>query len=330
MQPSDAVRRPWIPKILALPIGIIAPLVGLIALVVRCTVRDATIPASTIYYASPLPVIGLLFLVGGGCWWDLRNRRSALLCWGIAIGCLIGILCFGIAYGGPVAATQTPAYRFLFWNTSKGKGGWPRLFRRIRSVDPDIIAIVEACGDGSLSRHPWEAEFPDYELTAINEQMLLACRGKVKSQRVVSLDTMGKLKHCRVEMADGVTLNVLLVDIKSDPFKSRRYAMRALCDYVRSLGAQPCIIAGDFNTPIDSVFFAPLLEMCTHAVEQCARGYAATWPVPLPVLQIDHVLGNRGIAFHACHLESSIGSDHRMIICDVSLADPPQATAINR
>ncbi len=53
----------------------------------RWTVRDAWVPASTIYYAFPLPVIALMCGFSATVWWMVRRRLMAMLASGATLGC---------------------------------------------------------------------------------------------------------------------------------------------------------------------------------------------------------------------------------------------------
>jgi len=79
---------------------------------------------------------------------------------------------------------------------------------------------------------------------------------------------------------------------------------------------------GDFNTPVDSVFVAPLAERLTNAFQARGNGYYVTWPVPLPVLSLDQVWASREVELRDCELGWTWRSDHRPVV--VTLARSSQ------
>lgn len=143
--------------------------------------------------------------------------------------------------------------------------------------------------------------------------MVLLARGAVIAKAMGDLGRGGKYGHYEVHLA-GRTLDVLLVDIASNPFRSRREAMARLVDLIDRLADRPLIVMGDFNTPVDSVFVAPLAERLANAFEACGNGYNVTWPVPIPVLSLDQVWASPQVKLGACELPWTLRSDHRPVV----------------
>ena len=91
----------------------------------------------------------------------------------------------------------------------------------------------------------------------------------------------------------------------------------------------PTIIVGDFNTPVDSVFLNPIRQTYRHAFEVAGTGYLATWPIPAPVIAIDHCWVSKHIDVTACRIKWALHSDHRPIVTDLSINSKPLASNIN-
>ena len=79
---------------------------------------------------------------------------------------------------------------------------------------------------------------------------------------------------------------------------------------------------GDFNTPDDSILMEPLHAHCQLAFRERGSGYAATWPMPLPVLTLDQVWINSQVTVAKSEYGWSLDSDHRPAICHLSLDAP--------
>ncbi len=83
----------------------------------------------------------------------------------------------------------------------------------------------------------------------------------------------------------------------------------------------PFILAGDFNTPPDSVFMDLLRETGSNAFEQSGEGFRETWPVFAPLLTLDQIWGNRQIKWHRCRQLWSLRSDHRPVVAEFEILD---------
>jgi endonuclease/exonuclease/phosphatase family metal-dependent hydrolase len=81
------------------------------------------------------------------------------------------------------------------------------------------------------------------------------------------------------------------------------------------------VLMGDFNTPSDSVHFDSLRQGFQNAFETGGNGNAATWPVPLPVLAIDHIWTNRLVRVHSARHAGSVQSDHKAVFAELSFSE---------
>jgi endonuclease/exonuclease/phosphatase family metal-dependent hydrolase len=200
----------------------------------------------------------------------------------------------------------------MFWNLSSGRRGWSRVVTTLKSQSPDVIGLVELDGSDSDVTDRWHDAFPGYELTDAHGSMLLLSKGRIVEVSSGSLGQGGRYKHAIVEATSGV-LHVFIVDIKSDPLMPRRKPLEKLAEITSALGNQPTIVMGDFNTPGDSVHFDALRRTFDNAFESHGSGYAPTWPMPVPVLQLDHIWVNRQVEVLHCQAEWTLSSDHRPV-----------------
>ncbi len=159
----------------------------------------------------------------------------------------------------------------------------------------------------------WRTNFPDHNVVGPQQGMLFFARGKVTSHEFGLLGEGGKYARFEVQR-DGRAVNVLLVDIKSNPFRSRREAFEHLVDLVDMYAGKPLMLMGDFNTPVDSVFMSGLESRLHHAFHTCGKGYDSTWPVPIPLLSLDHVWVSPDLPLHSCRLPWTWRSDHKPVL----------------
>ena len=81
----------------------------------------------------------------------------------------------------------------------------------------------------------------------------------------------------------------------------------------------PLVVAGDLNADRDHAAFRALLEAgLRDAHDSLGRGLARTWPAPLPVLHLDHVLV-RGLTPVDVAEVRVPGSDHLAVMAEVAV-----------
>jgi vancomycin resistance protein VanJ len=111
----------------------------------------------------------------------------------------------------------------------------------------------------------------------------------------------------------------LFVDLQPNPLRSRRPAFEALDRLVEAHAGERIVLMGDFNTPGDSRHWHGLRKHLMHAFESAGNGLADTWPLPFPVLGLDHVWTSTSIRIAACRQPWWWLSDHRPVIADIEL-----------
>lgn len=291
----------------AAPVAVVS-LVTL-SVLVRLTFRDRIPLLATVFYGLP-PVVGaLLVLVAAGGWF-LQKRRKAALAAGAGALFLVAWQ-LGISWFRHEPAKGE--IRLLLWNTKNGSRGWDRIAARAASYDPDVVCLVEAQKLGT----ELEGALPGHEWRKLKDGMVAGFRGRILETEPVDLDGGGGAMVVRGTLG-GRALTVVVVDIGSNPLRHRRRAfevLEALLDRVR-----PDLVAGDFNTTRDSAFFDPWRKRRVHAFEASGDGLDLTWPMPFPVLSIDHAWCGPRLLPRACRHEGSWASDHRAVVADLAWA----------
>jgi len=291
---------------------------GGIGLAVDLTVRDGVPLASSVFYALPLPLVSALILAAGLLWLGNRRRR-------IAVGCaLAALLTAGLWAREAFHAHECPPGRdgvlVMMWNTARGFGGWSAVAERVASFDADIVGLVEAGGSGDDRRAFWKKFFPGYEVQLHGGGLVILARGHILEHRTLRLDGSSSCGEVWIEIA-GRRVRVLLVDAVVRPFSDRSEMLATVFDLARTSPDVPTIVMGDFNTPVDSVWFENARRDFVQAFEQAGDGLMATWPVPLPVMAIDHVWVSRQTKVLCAYLGWTWASDHRPVLARVSLGD---------
>jgi len=327
-------RRSWQRGLMCLLL--VSSLFWLVAVSVRLSCRDVSpwMICTTLYYATPGP---LLFLAALGQAWgyQLARHSRGAACW--LLLAMILPQCAGSdpalhvrsglntqnrtqSAGDSTATASVPdRFRLLFWNISHLDAGLPALAAEMRANQADVIALVEAGPATPAQRERWQQEFPEYELTFLGAEMLLLVKqGSAGEIRAHELPFNSRYREVELTIHDQ-TLTLLLVDIYGRPTLSRRTQLQELAEAFPRLQNQPVLVAGDFNTPRDSLLFQPFHPFVRNAFDEVGDGYAPTWPLPLPVLTLDQVWGNAGVCFHSYQAGWSPLSDHRSLLVEFSL-----------
>jgi endonuclease/exonuclease/phosphatase family metal-dependent hydrolase len=103
------------------------------------------------------------------------------------------------------------------------------------------------------------------------------------------------------------------VDVASNPLRDRSPAFAMVEETMAPYVAGPLVVVGDFDTPRESVRFDSWRGPLVHAFEAAGSGWAPTWPVPLPVLALDHVWLSRSLTVRSCEHLWTTRSDHRPV-----------------
>jgi vancomycin resistance protein VanJ len=248
-----------------------------------------------------------------------QTRSSRLLCGALALLILTGGMWLatdwdwrGDASDADATTKDARPIRLLIWNTSRGRGGWENVAAEIRKHDPDVICLVEAGAYSAEMRAMWEAFFPEHKVSMLGGSIVCIVRGTAGECTPVDLTPDSGLRLLPVEVR-GQSFHCAIVDIESSIFNVRQRPLMRLADSLDDV-AGPIIVAGDFNTPSDSVHFARLNENYSSAWNEIGHSYSGTWPVPLPLMDLDQVWYNESVAMRSFNLGWSSASDHRPVI----------------
>lgn len=290
-----------------------------VSILIRLTFRDAVPLFATVYYALPPAIGALLLAAAAGIWLLLGRFKSAA---GV-LGAVLAMAAWQAQISWHVHDDASGDLKVLSWNTQRGLQGWDRLGGEIGAVQADVVCLIEA--QEAEERLP--RMLPGYVWCWFPEGLGAGIRGTLVESEYVDFGADGRAAVVKA-VVQGRPLILLLVDLEPDPFNPRRRGFQRLDD-LRSR-VQPDLIAGDFNTPRDSVFFRPWRRGLRHAFEAAGNGADLTWPMPYPVLSIDHVWCGPRLFPRACRHEGSDASDHRAVVAELDWAAETMAEDAGR
>ena len=294
---------------------------ALAGLVVRLTAADAFRPLAWAFYAASVPVLAVLTVAALVCWafskgLRLTFKRAAL---GFGIGVVLAL--YAAMFLFPDALFDNRP-RVVTWNVARGALGWEGVAASLDKHDPSLAILVESDDDAGAevpgeggSTAFWKERFPDHFVARPGGAITVLSRGPLGRSQFTRLPGGGSLVVTSGKLG-GERVVLVAVDLPADPLADRGAPLREIAAVAEALAAdRPVIVAGDFNTPPDSVHFAALRRAgFVHAFEEYGRGYAATWPIPAPVLHLDHVWLSPGFDVGEAWHGWTAHSDHRPVL----------------
>lgn len=269
--------------------------------------------------------IPALFCVALGLVWLLTTRRSpsGYLVFLVGIGvsaAFLKAICIDFAWNAP-RPSREDSLRFVYWNAARGKLGIDRIAASLAADRPDICLLSESPKGEDLERVA-EAVIESGHSERVSSLALIS-RFPIRSQERIPLEK-GRLVFWQLELDRG-PLGLLAVDLKSNPFVNRAVPLKQISDWLDLQNLDyPTIVAGDFNTPRDSVHFYGIRKNYSHPYENVGRGWPYTWPFPLPLWSVDHIWVSHEIAPVSYGLKPTSCSDHLKQVLDFTLPTIPR------
>ncbi|MCA9441853.1 MAG: endonuclease/exonuclease/phosphatase family protein [Candidatus Omnitrophica bacterium] len=276
--------------------------------------KDRFLPLNFLYYIPPLLCFFsgcVAFFTMGRAWKWLR--WTVLL---IAILALAKSLVLDFEYHSRGEPT-TESIRFVQWNVSAGRFGTELLVDRLRSNRPDLILLSEAP--------------PDMESLKISRALFrngywfrsdgMALLSRFPIEVLERLDLPDGRGWAATVKTGARSFDLVAIDLRANLFVSRQPDLEFLSDWVVNRETdRPLIVAGDFNTPRDSVHFQGLRKNLQHAYETSGHGWPYSWPFPVPLIQTDHMWCSEGIEPIDHRYDFTLGSDHLPQVFDFKIS----------
>ena len=290
-------------------------LVLICGLCLHLTIRDRMDSLAVVFYALPLPVLGVLALAL--CAWE-KWRIAALLTALLVSGLWVSrSWCWNER--GPAAAGATE-FRALYWNLGRPKAPSNDLIQLVKRLQPDVVGCGEP-GPGFMQHGTaYEEALPGYTCHLMPRGLFLLSRWPVKMVQRGKLDSLGAFACFDVDAPQG-SVRLVLVDVWADPLLPRRRSLEESLAYAE--GKPRSIVMGDFNTPAESVWFAPYRQQMQDSFEAAGRGFRETWFWRLPVLSLDHVWASKDWRVAEAGKLHCWSSDHSALFVRLAQALPP-------
>jgi hypothetical protein len=216
---------------------------------------------------------------------------------------------WGLFRSKPIATTD---FVLVHWNaTWPGKGmDLPMAYRAIESTNADMVVVTEP---GTFGWGPagqafvagWPHVIRSTGLVLLSRYPLLEVVPILDSEQV-------SLVKARVRI-DGVERSIWIVDLPSDPRRSRKQVFKKLLAGADAKGlSAPDIVVGDFNVTRHSHALASAFPGYRNAFDESGSGWSGTYPRTWPLWQIDQVLIGPGLSARLYEVINPGTGYHRM------------------
>lgn len=259
---------------------------------------------------------------------------------------LAGILCYDATWGGGMQPRGTAeTLTLLSFNTHYALGS--EVAKLCEQYDVDVLVLQEN-RPGAGNREAFAAELPSYKffrsdggnaecgvhsaltnVTGIRSDLLQEETVRV-SGPLTDFRTFGvtaQLKSGPLRVVNVHTIKPFqfarrprhFVSLLMHLMRRHRVEHDRLVSWLDESGSHrvPTLLAGDFNAPGNG--YNLRFEDFKNAQRECGQGLHLTFPAGLPILGIDHVLGNKHIRFQACEILNTGISDHRAMLVTFSI-----------
>lgn len=294
-----------------------ASLLVALGLLLRLGLKDRIPALAVLSYLLQFPVLaGVCALTGALTFRSFRRRAS--LAWLGAAGVMLA-LWWGTRGVWHPCGDAGGDFQVLEWNTAHGFTGWPGIVKEIGRADAQMVALVEADAAPIDTERFWREHFPGYAVRSPGRGMVLMVKGEIAGGALQEFGLKSRLAVFEVRLG-GQALRVLLVDLEANTLSKRRPLVEKVAAVASEPYPGPTLIAGDFNTPADSVWLEALRRGHREAFETAGRGILATWPVPLPLLQLDQIWVSGGLTPVCAGKRLTWRSDHAPVWADVAFS----------
>ncbi len=263
--------------------------IGLVLLLINhFIIKDTFYISGIFFYAFPLPLIILGFLILGFTY--IKKRKYALVIFFTII--VLSLFAYKHYYKSYESAEiLEPTKSILYWNVAKHKSNnWPILADVLKNRSIDIIILLEAKELSQKQSANLKTTLPNYQTLYLRGNMFIAVKGQIEHVEYIGENTMNLKNDFRINLVEykinTTKFRLAAIDIFARPEVRRKSAMNNIIEY--SIKNKVDLIIGDFNTPYESVYF-DRYKNDYNSFRDYQKGFTFTWPSILPLLEIDQV-----------------------------------------
>ncbi len=224
-------------------------------------------------------------------------------------------------------ASASPTVRLLLSNVYSGNGNIGALVDLITTENADVVFLQELTGRRSEALTPLRETYT-YSLNIPRDDnfgIAVLSKHPFASARVIESPPFGFPTLVVQLTVDSVMMTFVtthpIPPLGKSGFDGRNEQLASIAELINSIGG-PRVLIGDLNTTMWSHHYGQLLDETGLVNARHGFGVLPSWPTQLPfaMIPIDHCLLSEEFAVLDIRTGPDIGSDHRPLIVDLSLA----------
>lgn len=195
--------------------------------------------------------------------------------------------------------------KLILWNIARDKTTEEDLAEFVIKHQAEVFIFIEfdMKKRSEAKKLNLDNLLPNYRLNRLSGNTAIITKNELEVNRIDSLNDY--YNFFNIVESDGIVYAI--VDIGSWPLKNRAKPFEMLYKLVSKYNVD--IIAGDFNTPYNSVHFGKFFEnyICGNTEQKQGR---ETFPSYIPLVALDHILISTKFKIKNYIPIKSYGSDH--------------------
>ncbi|AXG68768.1 hypothetical protein KORDIASMS9_00984 [Kordia sp. SMS9] len=266
-----------------------------IAIIVQFTIKDFFYISALLFYATPLPliVLGVLFLL-------LFTKASARKYY-VILAVIITVIWCNRSYTYSEDVDTSNSLEIVLWNAYR-----IRNFEDAFEVNgnlPDVLVLIEC------DEHDYQKiiqKYPNYHFELTEKKVGIFSKTPLKIHSKVKTKDHVVIVHFSTK-----NTHFYAIDVSSDLRHFRKPMLQSIISEIKT--EEKNIILGDFNTPIESLFFKNFKKNYQHAFTEKGNGFRETWFWNLPLLSLDHIWVSKDLQILKTEKINTWKSDHSML-----------------
>ncbi|WP_178985785.1 endonuclease/exonuclease/phosphatase family protein [Winogradskyella helgolandensis] len=271
--------------------------------------KDHLYLTGILFYAFPVPILILAIFPLIALFYNKKRIRFTLLG-------LIGLLSFiwiNNQYINFESSNVNSTNSIFLWNIADQKDyNVDVLKKTLEAQRIDALFFVEVLHKDNNFNTQFKQQLHNYNVQFLDGNMMVVAKKGITIVDYIEEERHYKLNHLKVEIGLN-TFEVIIVDIFAKPWHNKKKAFTKIYKYLEDHDID--IILGDFNTPYESIYFNHFKTNYTSA-RNFQKGFSATWPYPVPLLEIDHIWIKKQQTILSTEKKFYTDSDHALLITE--------------
>ncbi|WP_417199856.1 endonuclease/exonuclease/phosphatase family protein [Bizionia sp.] len=280
-----------------LKIGI--QIIFIVAVIIHFTVKDYFYASAIIFYAFPLPII--MLLTSFSIIVNKKWRKISML-----FLLVLSVIWYFKSYVSNHNNTSKNGLEIVVWNAGHNQS-FEEAFIENKRI-PDVLVLIE-CNLKSIQKT--QNTYPNYYFHLSEEEIGIFSKTPLKIISEITSETNSTVLKFS-------TNNIIFyaVDLTAEIFNSRKEELQFV--YANIEYHNNSVVLGDFNTPLESIYFEDFKNNYNHAFSVKGKGFKETWFWNLPLLSLDHIWVSHNLKINKTDKISTRKSDHSMLRTYVS------------